>query len=202
MSKLLLVRHGNTTLNSAERFWGQTDVELSAIGIKQAEQLRDRLATEKIDVIYTSNLRRASLTAEIIASSHQLDVINCTELHEINFGKVEGLTFKEVNQFYPELAKSWPDRDFTFRFPGGESIDDINNRASKFVDRLEKHTSEETILIVAHAGPLRLLICHLLEMETWHWRQIRIDFASLSVLETYPQGAILNLLNDVSHLKS
>jgi len=164
------VRHGNTKGNSAERFWGQTDVELSAVGKRQAEQVRDRLATEKIDAIYTSNLHRASATAEI-------------------------------GQLYPELAKAWPTRDLAFRFPDGESIGDLNNRVTKFLDRLEKHAPEETVLVVAHSGVLRLLICHLLMIEPWHWRRFRTDLASLSILETYPQGAILNLLNDVSHLK-
>lgn len=200
MSRLLLVRHGDTELNSAERFWGQTDVELSATGIKQAEKLRDRLAAQKIDVIYTSNLRRASVTAEIIASSHQLDIITCAELREINFGELEGLTFKEISQLYPELTKSWSNRSLTLKFPGGESADELNNRVSKFLRRLKKHTLEETILIVAHSGTLRLLVCNLLRIELRHRRQIRLDLASLSILETYPQGAILSLLNDVSHL--
>lgn len=201
MAKLLLVRHGNTKGNSAERFWGNTDVELSTAGIRQAEQLRDRLATEKIDAIYASDLRRASATAEIIASQHHLEVIICPELHEINFGKVEGLTFKEISQLYPELVKAWPTRDLTFKYPDGESVGDLNNRVIKFLDRLEKHTPEETILIVAHSGVLRLLICHLLRMELWRWRQLRTDLASLSIVATYPQGAILNTLNDVSHLR-
>jgi len=201
LSRLLLVRHGNTKGNSAERFWGQTDVELSAAGIKQVEQLRDRLATEKIDVIYTSNLRRASVTAEIIASRHQLSVITCPELLEINFGKVEGLTFKEIGQLYPELVKAWPTRDLTFRYPDGESLGDLNNRVIKFLDRLEKHAPEETILVVAHSGILRLLICHLLRLEPLHSRKFRTELASLSIVETYPQVAILTLLNDVSHLR-
>ena len=200
MSKLLLARHGNTKLNSAERLWGQTDAELSAEGVGQAERLRDRLATQKIDVIYTSNLQRASATAKIIASSHQVDIVTCPELREINFGKIEGLTFKEVSQLYPEVAEAWSKRSLTLKYPGGESITELNNRVSKFLERLEKHTPEETILIVAHSAPLRLLICHLLGIRIQHWRQIRLDLASLSILETYPQGAILNLLNDVSHL--
>jgi len=200
LSRLLLVRHGNTKGNSAERLWGHTDIELSALGIKQAERLRDRLAAEKIDAIYTSELRRASATAEIIASRHQTKVTICPELKEINFGQVEGLTFQEISHLYPELARAWPTRDLTFQFPGGESVGDLNNRVVKFLKRLEKHAPEETILIVAHSGILRLLICHLLGIEPWHWRQLRTDLASLSILETYPQGAILNLLNDVSHL--
>ncbi|MCH8135920.1 MAG: histidine phosphatase family protein [Proteobacteria bacterium] len=158
MSKLLLVRHGNTTLNSAERFWGQTDVELSAAGIRQAEQLRDRLATQKLDAIYTSNLSRAIVTAEIIASRHQLDVITCAELREINFGYVEGLTFDEISRLYPELAKLLVNWSIRPRFPGGESIDDLNNRVRKFLARLEKHTAEETVLIVTE----KLHVYHLL----------------------------------------
>lgn len=201
MSKLLLVRHGDTALNSAERHWGQTDIELSAAGLRQAERLRNRLATERIDTIYSSDLSRALVTAQIMASRHQLEVTTCAELREVNFGKLEGLTFAEVSQLYPEMAKLWSSWSLTLEFPDGESVDELNTRVRKFRDRLGKHTWEETILIVAHSAPLRLLICHLLEIELQHWRQIRLDLASLSIVETYPQGAILSLLNDVSHLE-
>jgi len=200
LSRLLLVRHGNTKGNSAERFWGHTDVALSADGVRQAKRLRDRLAAQKIDAVYTSDLCRASRTAGIIASPHRLEVVACAELHEINFGQIEGLTFQEISQLHPELARTWSTRSLTFKFPGGESIADLDNRVSKFLGRLEKHTPEETVLIVAHSGVLRLLICHLLGIETWHWRQIRTDLASLSILETYPRAAILTRLNDISHL--
>ena len=201
MSRLLLARHGNTKGNSAERFWGQTDVELSANGIWQAQRLANRLAREKIHFIYTSTLRRASATAEIIASCHQMEVITCPELLEINFGLVEGLSFSEIGERYPELVKAWPDRDLSFRFPGGESIGELNSRVVKFYHRLKKHAPEDTVLVVAHSGVLRLLICHLLEIDMWHWRQLRTDLASLSIVETHSQGATLDLLNDTSHLR-
>ncbi len=201
MSKLLLVRHGNTKLNSTERYWGQTDVELSTTGIRQAERLRDRLAAQAIDAIYSSNLCRASVTAKIITSDRPLDIITCAELREINFGEIEGLTFKEISQLYPEVSEAWFKWSLTLKYPGGESIVEFNNRISKFLERLEKHTPEETVLIVAHSASLRLLICHLLGIDIQHWRQIRLDLASLSVLDTYPQGAILSLLNDISHLE-
>ena len=201
MSKLLLVRHADTEANSAERYWGSTDVRLSAAGLRQVERLRDRLATEKIDIIYSSDLQRTLVTAETIASGHNLAVITCTELREINFGKLEGLTFDEIHQSYPELTELLVGRSLALRFPGGESIEELNNRVSKFLNSLVKHTAEETILIVAHSAPLRLLLCHLLGIELQRWRQFRFDFASLSILETHPQGAILSLLNDVSHLR-
>jgi alpha-ribazole phosphatase len=201
LSILLLVRHGNTKLNSGKRFWGKTDVELSGKGIKEAEKLRDRLATDKINAIYTSNLSRSRLTAEIIASRHKVNITTCAELNEINFGWLEGLTFEEIGKLHPEMAdvlSKWSTRP---KFPGGESLDDLNNRVQKFLKRLQKHKPQEIILIVSHAGTLRLMICNLLAIGLEHWRHIRLDLASLSIMETYPEGAILSLLNDVSHLK-
>ena len=200
MPRLLLARHGNTKGNSAERFWGQTDVELSAEGTWQAERLAKRLAGEDIAAIYSSKLRRASATAGIIARHHQQQVIICPELLEINFGKVEGLSFNEIGERYPELVRDWPRRDPSFRFPEGESISDLDRRVVKFLSRLEKHAPEDTVLVVAHAGVLRLLICHLLPIDIRHWRQLRTDLASLSIVDTNSQGATLNLLNDTSHL--
>jgi len=195
------VRHGETKGNSSERFWGRTDVELSDVGLRQAERLRDRLASENISIVYSSNLCRALQTAKVIASRHELSVIACHELQEIDFGSVEGLTYGEISQKYPDLVRSWFSRDLSFRFPDGESIADLNNRLSRFLHRLEEHAREETIVVAAHSGVLRLLICNLLSVELWHWRQIRLDLASLSVVETYSDVAILSSLNDVSHLQ-
>lgn len=202
MSRLLLVRHGNTKLNNAKRFWGQTDVELSTDGIRQAEKMRERLALEKIDAAYSSTLSRARLTAEIIASRHQLGVTAIAELMEINFGFIEGLTFEEVSQLHPEMADLMSKWAIKPKFPGGESLDELNNRVQKFLKRLKKHQPEETILIVSHAGTLRLMICNLIGIGPEHWRHMQLDLASLSIIETYPQGAVLSLLNDISHLKS
>ncbi len=198
--RLLLVRHGDTESGSTLRYWGQTDIGLSTAGLRQAERLRHRLAAEKIDAIYTSNLRRASVTAEVIAAGHQLDVVGCAELNEVDFGKIEGLTFDEIGRLYPEVTESWVSWSLELKFPDGESFDQFNKRVKKFLSRLEKHAPGETILIVGHAGPMRLLVCHLLGLELRHWGQFCLDLASLSIVETYPQQAILSRLNDVSHL--
>ncbi|MFC1898735.1 histidine phosphatase family protein [Chloroflexota bacterium] len=202
MSRLLLIRHGETKGNSTERFWGRTDVELSSSGIHQVKKLRDHLALENISMIYSSNLCRALRTAEIIASRHEVSIVSCRELQEINFGSAEGLTYTEISGKYPDLASSWFSRDLDFQFPDGESVTDLNNRVIRFPDRLKEHTEKETIAVTAHSGVLRLLICNLLGVEPHHWRQIRLDLASLSIIETYPETAILSSLNDISHLKA
>ncbi len=202
MARLILVRHGKTKLHHDDRFWGKTDVALSDTGIRQAEQLRDRLAAEKISAVYTSKLSRAHSTAEIAASRHQARITACDELCECNFGYVEGLTFTEIKRLHPRLAEELNNWHARPSFPGGESLDDLDNRVQMFLKRLKKHKQTETVLIVAHGGPLRLMICHLLGIDMKHWQKVQLDHASLSIIETYPQRAILSLLNDVSHLKT
>ena len=194
------MRHGDTELSSTERLWGHTDVTLSDAGFRQAERLCHRLATEKIDAVYSSDLKRAALTAETITAGHKLNVITCPELREVNFGKLEGLTFDQIRQLHPEVARLWLEASPGLKFPDGESINEFNDRVSKFPGKLEKHSAEETILIVAHSGSLRLLVCRLLGTDLRHWWQIRLSLASLTVIETHPQGAMLTCLNDVCHL--
>jgi alpha-ribazole phosphatase len=200
LSRLLLVRHGQTKLHQADRFWGSTDVPLSDEGIRQAEQLGRRLAREKIAAVYASTLSRARLTGEIIASRHRLDVTTIGDLCECNFGYIEGLTFAEIKRKYPDLAEEL-EQGRVVAFPGGENINELDKRVRDFLPRLEEIKPAETALIVSHGGPLRLLVCHLLGIGTEHWQQFRIDQASLSIVETFPRLVVLNLLNDVSHLK-
>jgi alpha-ribazole phosphatase len=202
LSRLLLVRHGQTEFHKASRFCGRTDAALNDKGIRQAASLRDRLASEKLNAAYSSTLSRARTTAEVIASRHGLKVTACPELCEIDFGLIEGLTFDEISQQYPELAGSLNGLGTPLRFPSGESLDELEKRVQAFLKLLKKHKPEETILIVAHSGPLQFIVCHLLGIGPEHWRQMKIEQASLSMIDTYPQWAMLTLLNDVSHLKS
>jgi len=201
MATLLLVRHGETELKSSERYWGYTDVKLGALGMEQVEKLRDLLATRKIDIIFSSNLKRASKTAEVIASRHNAEIIICSELSEVNFGDIEGLTFNEAAQRYPEVVKSWIDGNSELKYPGGESLREFAERVTSFTRRLKNMAPEQTALIAAHSGTLRLLICHLMDIGQQNWWRFRLDFASLSVMETSSRGAILMTLNHISHLK-
>jgi alpha-ribazole phosphatase len=201
LAKIILVRHGETEKNSSERYWGRTDVELGAKGLRQAEQLRDRLKTEKINIVYSSNLRRALVTARTIAVTHQLEVEVCPELQEIDFGEIEGLNFAEVTEQHPEVAQQWMAQSPDLTYPGGERVPDMESRVAGFKKKLEKHDENETILIVAHSGILRTLICQLLGWEPERRWQIRVDLASVSTVYIYPESAILTQLNDVCHLE-
>lgn len=201
MTRILMVRHGDTELDSASRYWGKTDVKLSPQGFNQAERLSKRLAQEKLDAIYSSDLVRARATAEIISSRHAVPVTGCPELREVDFGELEGLTFAEISGRYPEVASLWIQRSPELEYSGGESRNGFIQRVEGFRKRLEKHAPEDIILVVAHSGVLRTLICQLLEVKIEFRWQLRCDLASLSAVETYAGGGVLTLLNDVSHLR-
>jgi broad specificity phosphatase PhoE len=201
MARLLLIRHSQTKLHQVSRFWGSTDVELSDTGIKQAGQLRDRLAGFKIDLFYASPLARTMKTAEIIAASHKAKILPIPDLRECSFGYAEGLTFEEISQKFPVLAQNLINRK-SVAFPGGESLEQLNERVLAFLESLKELPPEVTVAIVSHNGPLRLMVCDLLGLEIEHWYQMRVDLASLSIVDIYTRGAILDLLNDRSHLNT
>lgn len=201
MSRLLLVRHGATELNRSLRFAGHSNIRLSADGCKQVERLRERLAGERIDAVYSSDLRRALATVEGICSGRGINVAACPELREIDYGRCEGMTFQEIGELYPGVAEQWATLSPDLAFPNGESFVGFTERTGAFLNRLDKHSQSETALIVSHGGTLQVLLCLLLRLGMEHWWQLRLDAGSLSVVETYSQGAIINLLNDTSHLQ-
>ncbi len=205
MARLILVRHGETEWNKSLRYQGQSDVRLNECGIEQAARVRDRLAGEKIDVIYSSDLSRACETAKIIASLHgRVKICQSPLLREMNFGEAEGMIFDEIKQRYPGIAsdlEAWKTRSPEVCTPNGESIAQLAARVARFAEKLKDHKPEETVLVVAHGGSLQVLICMLLGIGLEHWFQVRLSNASVTIMDTSPAGAVfIVVLNDVCHL--
>jgi broad specificity phosphatase PhoE len=198
MNRVLLVRHGDIAADMS-RYWGHTDVPLSDAGIRQAEQLAHRLAGEAIDLIHSSDLRRAMDTAAIIAGRHHMSVVPCPELREINFGQCEGLTFDEMKDRCPETEGIWTAGGEDICFAGGESVRTVAGRVGVFAGSLCRESSG-TGLVVAHGGSLRVLLCCLAGLDLSAWREMHIERASLSIVEIDSGGARVSLLNSVSHL--
>ena len=200
MARLLLVRHARTEWNESGRYQGRTDIDLSAAGRREAEALKRRLASESIEAVYCSDLKRAVQTAETIVSGRSLEPVACEELREIDFGEFEGLTFQEIRESYPHIDW-WGARDADLQLPKGESISQLAARVGRFTRRLKGYPEAETVLIVSHGGTIRALICALLGLGLEHWWQIGLDSASLTVVNTHPGGTLMSLLNDTCHLK-
>lgn len=197
--RLLLARHGETEYNREWRYQGRTDLGLNRAGRRQAEGLCQRLSLEPIDVIYTSNFKRAAETADIITRGRGLRVVTFENLAELDFGKFEGLTYAEIVENYPD----WQPGDYNFSAYGGESLEQLARRISAFEKKLRSDDpADADILIVAHAGSLRILLCLLLGIDIKNWRRFRLAPASLTVVEDFRGESVLTLLNDVSHLKT
>ena len=199
--RLLLVRHGEAEGASGGRYMGHTNAGLSTEGLLQARKLRERLARERIDAIYSSDLARAMGTASVVASRHRTPVVACTELREVDFGRCEGMTFEEVSNGFPTVAEMWRAGDPGLAFPDGERLADLFVRMEEFIECLREHGPTDVILVVAHGGSLRTLVCLLAKMDLSCWWGLEIGIASLTILEGVQEGVTVRLLNDRSHLE-
>ena len=198
--RLILIRHGKTATDNPEKCHGFTDIDLSDDGYRQAEQLAEYFKSEKIDAIYSSSLKRGIATAEIIAVRHGLGVIKVPELNEVNFGKIEGITFEQACGLYPEVTDLWRCGSTKLCFPVGERFLDFAARVNGFIDRFKEHKEDDTIMLVGHGGPYKVLVCSLLGLPLEHYWQFRFGMASVSIIDIYPTGSILEKLSDTSHL--
>ncbi|MBI4852049.1 MAG: histidine phosphatase family protein [Acidobacteria bacterium] len=150
--KITLVRHGQSTGNAAECFTGQTDVKLSELGNLQATLTSKALSKELFTAIYSSDLERAHITAEIIAQPHKLSVNIDKRLREINLGIFQGKRFTEIAEQYPKEYEAISHRDPDVVIPEGESHGMVRSRVIKAFSEIVSTYSQGHILIVAHGG--------------------------------------------------
>ncbi len=200
-TRLLLVRHGATTLSAEDRFAGSTDVALSDEGRHQAARLGLRLADDAIAAVYCSPMRRTIETAALIAEAHKLAPVTRPGLREIDHGHWEGLTRQEVEQRFGVEYARWEEDPFTVAPAGGECGVDVMARALPVIRAIiESHTGQN-VLVVSHKATIRLVISSLLGFDARGYRD-RLDQAPacLNVLDFKdPVRARLMLFNDISH---
>lgn len=199
MLHLMLVRHGETEWNVQRRYQGQSDVPLSEIGNQQAESIAGRLAGQEIDAIYASDLKRAWQTAQVIAAQIGLDVISEPRLRELKFGILEGLTFEEAEEKYPEMITAWLD-DFNNTPERAETIDMFNARIVSLLDDLKVKHDEQVVLLVGHGGSLSEILRAVLGLSLEKRWYIQMENASLSEVLIADDYVALNRLNDTCHL--
>ena len=202
MGKIFIIRHGQTSGNSALKYFGITDVELNEEGINQAGLISKRLEKENIYRIYSSSLKRAFKTAEIIANPHRISVELKEDLGEINFGNWEGLGFQEIQKSYPQEFSEWQNNLMGFTMPQGESILGLKKRVETAFSEILNSAVENNVVIVTHGGPIRIILSKILSpsaLETVFWK-IRQDNAALNIIENIDNIQIISLINDTSHL--
>jgi alpha-ribazole phosphatase len=200
MTRLLLVRHGETTWNDEARYQGQADIPVSTRGWAEAERLAERLASESINAIYTSDLMRALDTARVIARRIGQPLTLEPRLREANLGEWQGLTYEQVRRRYFSDTDPLPAYLVDSPPPSGESLRQLQVRLMSAIEAIAAKHANASVLIVTHGGCLKVLLCTWLGMELSAYWQLRFDSASISEVSLYPVGAIVSRLNDAAHL--
>ena len=155
LTRLILVRHGETVGQSSIRYYGVTDVPLSEFGREQARQARSLIPGETFEAVWASSLCRAWESAQIIAPNHPVRIE--FDFREIDFGRWEGLTREEIEAADPALYSDWQVKKPGFEFPDGERRSDFRRRIESGLARL-RETGVSSALVVAHKGVVRTLL--------------------------------------------
>lgn len=180
LTRLTLVRHGETEWNVTMQLQGHRDSSLTKLGRKQVEATAELLKGRKFDCLYSSDLRRALRTAEIVNQYHQLEIQLESGLRERMFGIMESLTRNQLKQRYPETYEGYMNRVPDFPIPNGESLTDFNNRAISTLQTIAEQNQEKNILLITHGGILDCVIRHIFNMTLDSPRVYRLYNASVN----------------------
>ena len=153
-TQLLVIRHGETAWNAEHRIQGHLDIPLSATGVRQAARLAERLANERVNAVYSSELTRAWLTAQPVAERLGLEVIPEPRLRERCFGIFEGLTLDEIARQHTEAFRLWRERDPQWAMEGGETGQQLIDRVLDAMHDIAGRHRGQTVAIVTHGGVL------------------------------------------------
>lgn len=183
--KLLLVRHGETDWNKKSWIQGRTDTCLNENGERQARSLGERLLKEEISIarIYTSRLKRAGQTAQIVSEMVHVPWEVEEGLEEMNLGAWEGQTWKHVREEFSEEYRRWYENRRYTRIPGGESYQDLLDRLVPALRRIQEKSGGD-VLVVTHSACIMTLLSYLKETPFEDmYRNYRLNNAQFCVLE-------------------
>ena len=201
MTRIVLVRHGQTEWNRVERFRGRADVPLNETGLAQAEATGRRVAAGwQPQAVYTSPLSRAVRTAEAIARHFALPVQAYPGLVDIDYGAWQGLTPDEARARWPDIVEAWYAAPHTAHIPGGETLDSLRARAMATVRELAARHPEQTIVLVGHTVINRIILLGVLGLGNDRFWRLRQDTCAINVFETQGEEFTLVSLNDTCHL--
>lgn len=199
---IYLLRHGETE-GHKKVYKGHIDVPLSKEGERQVEKVARFLKKYsdkynfKREIIYSSPLKRAITTAEILNKELSLRIKSTDDLKERSFGKWEGLSINEILSLYPEDFEKWRMNPAIFSPPEGESTIDVSKRSQKTIKEILKNHDKNQVFIVAHGGINRVILCNILGIPLENIFRIEQDFACVNIVEFYEDVPVVKLVNGV-----
>lgn len=188
--QLILIRHGKTGYSG--RYIGSSDVPLSADGCRQISELKTKMPDTAASAVIASPMLRCRQSCALLFPGHP--VVYEDDLKEIDFGRWEGLSFPEIAAMDPEYVDLWAGGSVSFRFPEGEGLGHFISRVQEAGNRIASF-SEDTVVVVAHGGVIRLLLCYFLKIDPSHYLLFKIAKGKFATLELFPEGAVLTGLN-------
>jgi alpha-ribazole phosphatase len=195
-NRLYLVRHGQIVGHERYPANGHTDVDITEIGMLQMEHLAGRLRLNEIDIIYSSDLKRTKKGAGIIGKHHDAPHRIIPEFRELYFGDWEGLAMEEIIQKYPGELESRKNDVADYRPPGkGESIRDLTERVIPRLMTMLKEEKGKDILLVAHGGVNRVILCNALGIDLANIFNIQQDYGCLNIIDYFSDHTLVRLIN-------
>lgn len=205
-TRILLIRHGQSEGNAERRFGGHTATPLSTHGRKEAGATALALGREAITAIYSSDLRRAVETAAPLAGALGLELTETSAFRERSVGRMEGLTFEEAAQKFPDEYAALLRRDFDHVLSGGESYRQLLDRAADELDRAIDRHRGGTIAVFSHTGTISILALHLMgALDAPALRPVWLATANCGVarIQLRADGFVrVDAINDTRHLAS
>lgn len=202
MTRVHLVRHGETAPNREGIALGQKDVPLTETGRWQAQRLAESLVSESLAAVYTSPLQRALDTAMPIAAHCGVAPVIHEDLIEMNIGVLDGMPFTEVRERYPDLMTDWMGKlGADVSMPGGERLRDVAGRSWEALSEIVALHPEDSIAVVTHNFVILTFLVRALELELHEFRRLRHAVAAVSVLELQGGRASVVSMNDTCHLR-
>ncbi|CAA9399136.1 MAG: Phosphoglycerate mutase family protein [uncultured Ramlibacter sp.] len=200
-TRIIAVRHGETSWNANARIQGQTDIGLNDTGRWQARRVGQALAGEPISAVYSSDLGRAQETAQSIAEVTGIPVVPHEGLRERSFGMFEGKTFDEIHETWPDHAQNWRKRIPEWEPPeGGESLVQLRARVTRTLEALASRHPGQQIVVVAHGGVLDALYRVATGQEVNSPRTWELPNGAINRLLWTPEGFTLVGWSDTQHL--
>lgn len=191
---IYLLRHGEIELPRPRCLIGQMNLPLSLRGVEQAETWRNVFRSIPFDCIYCSDLDRTCRTAQIIARDNRTNIIEMSQLREINLGMWDGLTADEIEIRFPGQWRLRGEDSAGFRPEGGESFADLYDRVIPAFESIVK-SNLESILIITHAGVIRVVLAHILGMPLSNIFKVNIDYSCAVILAVKQNSSSIQSIN-------
>jgi phosphoserine phosphatase len=200
MRRLYLLRHGESEWNLSGQVQGTKDSELTEKGIEQAKLAANRLKLENIDKIYSSPLKRAKHTAEVVAESIGIESIVDIGLKEMCFGHWEGVLLKEIQKDNADEFMMWKKSPHKFKVKDSESLKEVQERMLNVIKKIKETEDAENVLLVSHGTAIKAMVLGLLGIDLSKYGNFSVSNTGITLIEFGDYNTVMRYFNDKAHL--